>query len=80
MESSASAGRVASAGLDPRRWRALALRLPKYVVSATLANPAWNGSTVLNGDVLNEVSTLKQTTAMRASVRGVEGSGTPAGW
>ena len=35
-------------------------RLPKYVVSATLANPAWNNSTVLKGDVLNEVSTLKQ--------------------
>ena len=34
--------------------------LPKYVVSATLANPAWNNSTVLKGDVLNEVSTLKQ--------------------
>jgi dihydrofolate reductase len=29
-------------------------------VSATLANPAWNNSTVLEGDVLNEVSTLKQ--------------------
>jgi dihydrofolate reductase len=34
--------------------------LPKYVVSATLANPAWNNSTVIKGDVLNEVSTLKQ--------------------
>ena len=34
--------------------------LPKYVVSATLANPAWNNSAVLKGDVLNEVSTLKQ--------------------
>jgi dihydrofolate reductase len=34
--------------------------LPKYVVSATLANPAWNNSTVLKGDVLNEVWTLKQ--------------------
>jgi dihydrofolate reductase len=34
--------------------------VPKYVVSATLANPAWNNSTVLKGDVLNEVSTLKQ--------------------
>jgi dihydrofolate reductase len=29
-------------------------------VSATLANPAWNNSTVLKGDVPNEVSTLKQ--------------------
>jgi dihydrofolate reductase len=34
--------------------------LPKYVLSATLANPAWNNSTVLKGDVLNEVWTLKQ--------------------
>jgi dihydrofolate reductase len=30
------------------------------VVSATLANPAWNNSTVLQGDVVNEVSMLKQ--------------------
>jgi dihydrofolate reductase len=29
-------------------------------VSATLANPAWNNPAVLKGDVLNEVSTLKQ--------------------
>jgi dihydrofolate reductase len=29
-------------------------------VSATPANPAWNNSTVPKGDVLNEVSTLKQ--------------------
>ena len=34
--------------------------LPKYVVSATLEHPAWNNSTVLKGDVLNEVSMLKQ--------------------
>jgi dihydrofolate reductase len=34
--------------------------LPKYVVSATLADPAWNNSTVLRGDVLTEVSKLKQ--------------------
>ena len=32
-------------------------------MSATLANPAWNNSTVLKGDVLNEVSTLKQHVA-----------------
>ena len=29
-------------------------------MSATLANPAWNNSTVVKSDVLNEVSTLKQ--------------------
>jgi dihydrofolate reductase len=34
--------------------------LPKYVVSATLEHPAWNNSTVLKGDVLNEVPALKQ--------------------
>ncbi|HEV8274256.1 MAG TPA: dihydrofolate reductase family protein [Streptosporangiaceae bacterium] len=34
--------------------------LPKYVVSSTLEEPKWNNSTVLNGDVVNEVSKLKQ--------------------
>jgi dihydrofolate reductase len=34
--------------------------LPKYVVSSTLEHPAWNNSTVLQGDLLTEVSTLKQ--------------------
>ncbi len=34
--------------------------LPKYVISSTLEHPAWNNSTVLKGDVLNEVSKLKQ--------------------
>jgi dihydrofolate reductase len=33
--------------------------LPKYVVSSTLADPEWN-STVLDGDVVEEVSRLKQ--------------------
>jgi dihydrofolate reductase len=34
--------------------------LPKYVVSSTLEDPDWNNSTVLKGDVLSEVSKLKQ--------------------
>jgi len=34
--------------------------LPKYVVSSTLEDPDWNNSSVLNGDVVNEVSKLKQ--------------------
>jgi dihydrofolate reductase len=35
--------------------------LPKFVVSATLEDPvAWNNSTVLKGDVVSEVSKLKQ--------------------
>jgi dihydrofolate reductase len=32
---------------------------PKYVVSATLHDPAWNNTTVLKGDVVTEVSALK---------------------
>jgi dihydrofolate reductase len=34
--------------------------LPKYVVSSTLEDPDWHNSTVLKGDVVNEVSKLKQ--------------------
>ena len=34
--------------------------LPKYVVSSTLVNPEWSNSTVLTGDVVDEVSKLKQ--------------------
>ena len=34
--------------------------LPKYVVSSTLEHPRWSNSTVLNGDVVTEVSRLKQ--------------------
>jgi dihydrofolate reductase len=49
------------------RWRPrsgeLADRLnsmPKYVVSSTLEDPDWNNSTVLKGDVVTEVSKLKE--------------------
>jgi dihydrofolate reductase len=34
--------------------------LPKYVVSSTLEDPDWNNSTVLKGDVVDEVSKLTQ--------------------
>ncbi len=34
--------------------------LPKYVVSSTLEDPEWNNSTVLEGDVVEEVSRLKR--------------------
>jgi dihydrofolate reductase len=34
--------------------------LPKYVVSSTLKEPKWSNSTVLKGDVVKEVSKLKQ--------------------
>jgi dihydrofolate reductase len=47
----------------PSRTGALADRLnsmPKYLVSSTLEDPDWNNSTVLKGDVINEVSKLKQ--------------------
>jgi len=34
--------------------------MPKYVVSSTLENPEWNNSTVLTGDVAEEVGKLKE--------------------
>jgi len=34
--------------------------MPKYVVSSTLEDPEWNNSTVLEGDVAEEVAKLKQ--------------------
>ena len=37
--------------------------LPKYVVSSTLQEPKWSNSTVLRGDVVSEVSKLKQELA-----------------
>jgi dihydrofolate reductase len=48
------------------RTGALADRLnskPKYVVSSTLQDPAWNNTTVLKGNVVNEVPKLKQQLA-----------------
>jgi dihydrofolate reductase len=47
----------------PARSGALADRLnglPKFVVSSTLADPAWNNSTVLAGEVTEAVAQLKQ--------------------
>ncbi|HEX2680439.1 MAG TPA: dihydrofolate reductase family protein [Candidatus Dormibacteraeota bacterium] len=47
----------------PSRTGPLAERLnslPKYVVSSTLEAPVWNNTTVLKGDVIDEVSRLKQ--------------------
>ena len=59
------------------RWRArsgeLADRLnsmPKYVVSATLDEPKWSNSTVLKGNVVDEVSKLKQELAGEIIVAG----------
>ena len=50
----------------PSRTGALADRLnskTKYVVSSTLQDPVWNNTTVLKGNVVNEVSKLKQQLA-----------------
>ena len=47
----------------PSRSGALADRLndmPKYVVSSTLKGPDWNNTKVLTGDVVQEVSKLKE--------------------
>jgi dihydrofolate reductase len=41
--------------------------LPKFVVSAGLTDPGWNNSTVLDGDVVDEVSKLKY--AMNGEIR-----------
>jgi dihydrofolate reductase len=46
----------------PSRSGELADRLnsvPKYLVSSTLEHPDWNNTTVLEGDLLDEVSNLK---------------------
>lgn len=34
--------------------------MPKYVVSNTLTNPAWNNSHIINGNVVEELNKLKQ--------------------
>ena len=50
------------AGRWPSRSGALADRLngmPKYVVTSTLPHPGWNNTTVLSGDLLDEVTRLK---------------------
>ena len=47
----------------PSRTGPLADRLngmPKYIVSSTLAQPDWHNSTVLGGDLLEEVAKLKR--------------------
>jgi dihydrofolate reductase len=49
-------------GWSSRRgeWADRLRSLPKYVVSSTLEDLDWNNSTVLKGDVVNEVLKLKQ--------------------
>lgn len=41
-------------------WADTLNRLPKYVVSSTLTEAKWSNSTVITGDVVREVATLKQ--------------------
>jgi dihydrofolate reductase len=42
------------------RWADRLNSMPKYVVSSTLADPAWNNTTILTGDLAAEVSRLKR--------------------
>jgi dihydrofolate reductase len=44
----------------PGEWADRLNSLPKYVVSATLKDPKWTNVTVLKGDVVEEVTRLKQ--------------------
>jgi len=59
-------GRRSDAYFGPRwtgrsgEWADRLNGLPKYVVSSILVDPEWSNSTVLKGEVVNEVSKLKQ--------------------
>ncbi|MBX7549190.1 dihydrofolate reductase family protein [Streptomyces sp. tea 10] len=44
--------------------------LPKYVVSTTLQDPGWSGTTVLGGDLAKEVQGLKERTDGELQVHG----------
>ncbi len=44
----------------PGEWADRLNSLPKYVVSSTLEDPRWTNVTVLKGDVVEEVTRLKQ--------------------
>ncbi|HEY2142026.1 MAG TPA: dihydrofolate reductase family protein [Solirubrobacteraceae bacterium] len=44
--------------------------MPKYVVSSTLRDPEWNNSTVLAGDVVEEVANLKERSHGDVAVHG----------
>jgi dihydrofolate reductase len=44
--------------------------MPKYVVSSTLESPDWNNTTVLKGDVVEEVAKLKQDQSGEIVVHG----------
>ncbi|SFR93395.1 Dihydrofolate reductase [Microbacterium sp. cf046] len=44
--------------------------MPKYVVSRTLTDPAWHNTTVLSGDLVDEVTRLKTEVEGEISVPG----------
>jgi dihydrofolate reductase len=44
--------------------------MPKYVISSTLAEPAWTNTTVLSGELVDAVTTLKEQVAGDISVPG----------
>jgi dihydrofolate reductase len=44
--------------------------MPKYVVSSTLSDPEWTNSTVLKGDVVEEIQKLRQADGGQIVVHG----------
>lgn len=44
--------------------------MPKYVVSSTLKKAEWNNSTILRGDVVKEISSLRKALAGNIVVHG----------
>jgi dihydrofolate reductase len=44
--------------------------MPKYVISSTLEQPEWNNTTVLGGDLVDEVSKLRESVSGDVVVHG----------